>query len=61
MAAYVVGCERPGHPVNYAHEHPYVSALCSEATSAAEHEVCVNVGRMMDAPDFCDCECHDAK
>lgn len=53
--ATVLGCERTGHPLNYAHIHPYISALCEQSGA---HATCASVGQMMDAPDFCDCECH---
>lgn len=54
--AWVVGCGRAGHPVNHTHQHPYISPPCA----GGDHAVCAAAGQRMDAPGFCECECHRA-
>lgn len=57
-ATWVVDCQRPGHPTNYAHAHPYISALCTDDDN---HNACTVVGELTNVPGFCDCECHRAE
>lgn len=54
MDDWVIGCTRIGHPTNYAHQHPYLTAHCADD----DHFTCQTIRGMLRYDNGCDCECH---